>query len=196
MTLVLVACDGGDPSGRSAQTPATTPPRSVAPDPSTPSPGSSDAALTRCDNPEGFTIGYPEDWHTNPGDVVPPCSQFHPEPFEVPEATDERVAGITAFIDPVPLDRAAAPNDRRMIDRNEMRIDGHEAVRLEYETGSEGLWPEGTPITIYMIEAPPSDNGREQTLFIDTIALETFDYERNQEILDRIAPTLTWTSEG
>lgn len=187
-SLAITACtdDGGDQSSEDS---ATTPPTATVTLSPTPT-----AELAFCENPGGFTIGYPEEWHTNSGDVVPPCSQFHPEPFEVPRGTDERVAAIAAFIDPVPYERAAAPNERRDAEREELTIAGRDALRLEFGAGPDSIWPEGTPITMYAIEVPPSEGGREQTLFLDTVGLEIFDYERNQEVLDRIAPDLEWSA--
>ena len=145
--------------------------------------------LTRCESPEGYSIEYPVNWSTNPGDVVAPCGQFHPDGVPEPEATDERVAAITAYIDPVPFAEVAAPVDGRDAARAVTAIDGFPAVRLEHEADGDGLWPQGTPITTYMIDLPVDGQGSE-TLFLDTVGLDMFDYETNQVVLDRMARTL------
>lgn len=190
LAFLLGACDAGV-NGADTARPTPTPEAST-PSPSPTSSESPGIDLTRCQNPEGFAISYPEGWHTNSGDVVPPCSQFNPEPFEVPRGTDKRVAAITAWIDPVPFERASEPRDARNAQRREVVVDGGDALRLEYEVGRNSIWPEGTRITIYMIPLDTAD-GRAQTLFADTVALPPFDYDRNQEILDRMAATIQVT---
>ena len=192
--LAATACtDTEQPADRADTSPA---PAEETASSSSPTAEETTPALASCKNPEGFTIDYPSDWFTNPGDVVPPCSQFNPVPFEVPRGTDERVAAITAFVDPVPFERISEPRERRDADRQELTIDGRNAVRLEYEAGPNSIWPEGTPLTMYMTEAPDSEKGRAQTLIVDTIGLQIFDYERNQEILDNIAPALRWVPDA
>lgn len=144
--------------------------------------------LTRCESPEGYSIEYPSEWMTNPGDMVPTCGQFHPDGFEV-TATDERLAAVTVYIDPVPFAKVAAPDPDREADRAVTAIDGLQAVRLEFEASDTGLWPEGTPITMYAIDVTPAD-GEPATMFVDTIGLSSFDYETNQIVLDRMARTI------
>lgn len=192
--LALAACggeggNGGDAGpGASVTEAATTEPTTTQRE--TRLPG---GQLVRCESPAGFVIGRPESWQTNSGEVVPGCSQLHPEPFEVPEGTDERVAAITAYIDPVPFPQIAAPDDARDADRANTAIDGLQAVRLDYETDGGALWPEGTPITLYAVDVGEDSDGEPRTLFIDTVGLETFDYERNQVVLDRVARSVEVT---
>lgn len=149
--------------------------------------------LVWCESPDGFVVGRPRAWHANDR-----CTQFHPEPFDVPDPpTDERVAAITAYIDPVPFVEVAAPEPRRDEERHLTTVDGLQAVRLAYEAGDEGLWPPGTPVTVYMVDlSTGTDDGEPATLFLDTIGLETFDYEENQRVLDRVARSVDVTLEG
>ena len=149
--------------------------------------------LVRCESPEGFVVSRPHAWHANDR-----CTQFHPEPFDVPDPpTDERVAAITAYIDPVPFAEVAAPEPRRDAERHLTTVDGLQAVRLAYEAGDEGLWPPGTPITVYVVDlSPGTDDDEPRTLFLDTIGLRTFDYEENQRVLDRVARSVEVTLEG
>lgn len=198
VALALAACgDGGDgrdagpgASGSQPGTTEATTTDSTTTQPETRTPG---GQLVRCESPAGFVIGRPESWHTNSGEVVPECSQLHPEPFEVPEGTDERVAAITAYIDPVPFSQIAAPDDARDADRANTAIDGLHAVRLDYETDGGGLWPEGTAITLYAVDLGEDSDGEPRTLFIDTVGLEPFDYGRNQVVLDRVARSVEVT---
>lgn len=148
--------------------------------------------LEPCESPEGFTISKPVSWETNSGDVVAPCGQFNPEPFEVERGTDKRVAAITAYIDPVPFATASRPRDGSDADRAVTAVDGRQAVRLHYEVSGESLYPTGTPITAYIVDLGELD-GRDRTLFINTLGLGDWDYETNVVILDRMARTLEIT---
>lgn len=179
VALLLAGC--GDDDQAAAPSPTSTP---------TPTPTALPGGdLVRCQSPEGFSLARPRSWSVNEGDVVPPCSRLHPERFEVPEGTDERVAAISVSVDPVPFSRVATADRGRDGARAVTTIDGRQAVRLAYESRGRGLWPEGTPITQYAIDLAPA----EETLLIDTIGLDGFDYERNQRVLDRIVRTIEVT---
>lgn len=193
--LAAAGCDDGEQAA-SPEAPATptqtAPPTTPDDDPEpTATPGQE---LVRCESAEGFAVSYPATWSTNDGDGVAGCTQFHPEPFEVPTGTDERVAAITAYVDQVPFHEAAAPDPERDADRAATAIDGLQAVRLSFET-ADGLWPEGTPITTYVVDLSPGVDEGPGTLFLDTVGLPTFDYDRNQAVLDRIAHTIEVTRE-
>lgn len=182
--LAFSACADGDGGDTSARDTTTT----EAPSATTSStlPG---GALVRCESPEGFTVDMPEDWVTNEGDVVPTCSRFNPEPFEVEAGTDAREAAISAYIDPLAFSTAAAPGDTRDEDRAVTVVQGRQAVRLSYETDGEGLFPAGTPITSYLVDVQP-ELGDPATLFLNTVGLGDFDYETNVTVLDRMFRTL------
>ncbi len=185
--LLAAACGGDDDDAaptttetveETTTTDATTTTSTTAPDPT--------ADWTRCANPDGFRLSYPQDWSTNDGSVVGECSQFDPEPFTVPEATDERVAAITAYVDPVPYAEVAAPGDE--VDRAVTTVDGHQAVRIE-EVGSE-LYGEDTATTRYLVDLPADGDAEPSTLFLDTIELRGMAYEQNVEVLDRMVRTI------
>ena len=179
-----------------ADTTTTTPPETTTtapPETTTTLPG---GEFTRCDNPEGFSVAYPAEWATNEGDALPPCSMFNVEPFEVPEATDARPAAIFARIDPVPYAEATAPGAESEERRWVTAIDGLPAVRIEHETGDEGLYPPGTRLTAYAVDLNPDGEGEDRTLFLDTVGLPAFGYERNRLVLDRMAHTVEVTLEG
>ena len=148
--------------------------------------------LSACENPEGFTISAPADWATNAGDVVPACSQFNPEPFDVPRGTDERVAAIAAYVDPVPFATAAEPDENGEEDRAVTTIDGRQAVRISGESSGDGLYPAVTPMTSYLIDVTP-EGGEPATLFVNTIGTAPFDYDTNVVVLDRMARTIDIT---
>lgn len=145
-------------------------------------------ALTSCDNTGGFTIGFPASWHADDG-----CAWFHPEPFELPDATDERVTAVHAHIASVPFAEVATPEESRDAARAVTVVDGLQAVRLRYQSSGQGLYPEDTPITMYAVELAPGVDSGPGTLLLDTIGLPPFDYRRNQAVLDRMARSITVT---
>ena len=151
-------------------------------------------ALTEtCENPVGFSVGYPGDWAVNAGETVAACSRFAPDDFDVPDSTDARVAATAFSVEPVAFDRVTAerPNE---VSREELTVDGRDAVRIEHEAGN-GLWPAGTPITSYAIRLPDGDDGP-RTLVADTVGLGDFDYERNVEVLDAQVRSLQFEGGG
>lgn len=120
---------------------------------------------------------------------------FNPEPFEVPEATDARVAAISVSIDEVGFVDATAPQEGRDAERAVTTVDGLPAVRLAYESTGP-LYPEGTPIALYAIDIDPGPDAGKRTMFVTTVGTEGFDYERNQVVLDRMVRTLDVDMQG
>ena len=161
-----------------------------------PSPEGPLALTNRCTSPEGFSVSYPDAWFTNDGSVVPECSQFSPEQFQVPEGTDERVAPITIFIDPVPYFRAATPDLDTEQSRAPTVLDGRQAVRIDSTAGDDGFYPEGTRQIRYMVDLSDGEDAGDEpeTMFLDTVGTANFDFETNVGVLDRMARTLTITA--
>ncbi|MGY1883999.1 hypothetical protein ACI799_01685 [Blastococcus sp. SYSU DS0753] len=142
----------------------------------------------RCTSPAGFAVDHPSDWSVNAGETVPACSRFSPQDFDVPDATDVRVAAIAFSIEPVAFDRVTQEQPGEQA-RRELTVDGRDAVRIERTATGEGLWPEGTPSTRYAVALEEGEHGP-RTLVADTVGLPKFDYERNVEVLDAMIGTL------
>jgi hypothetical protein len=140
-----------------------------------------------CTSPAGFRVGFPADWSVNAGETVAGCSRFAPSDFDVPEATDVRVAAIAFSVEVAPFDRVAEarPDERA---RRELTVDGRDAVRIERVT-QDGLYPTGTPITSYAIRLEDADGGP-RTLVADTVGVPALDHERNTEVLDEMVASL------
>lgn len=134
-----------------------------------------------CSSPAGFSVGHPADWAVNSGEAVPACSRFNPNDFDVVQSSDVRVAATAFSIRPVPFNRAAQERPDELA-REQVTVDGRDAVRIERET-QDGLYPAGTPITSYAIPLEDGEDGP-RTLVADTVGLPGFDYERNVEVLD------------
>ncbi|MCF6506984.1 hypothetical protein E9549_06130 [Blastococcus sp. MG754426] len=152
-------------------------------------PAEPDPLAERCESPEGYAISYPESWEVNPGTEVPACSFFSPDSFEVPPATDARVAPISVRVEGIPFDRLVTTGRGEELSREELTIDGRPAVRVERVTAGEGLWPQGLPVTRVVVDLG-ADDGSPRALVADTVGLPRFDYPRNVEVLDRMVASL------
>ena len=83
----------------------------------------------------------------------------------------------TALTDPIESDR--------LLSRESLTVDGHEATRVEYEANDDGIVPEHTRITSYYVDL--ESEGR--SLVANTMDYTTIDYPRATRVLDlRPAP--------
>jgi hypothetical protein len=155
------------------------------------------AGWVRCTNSAfGYSIGYPGMWHTTDvllGDHDPAhaCRWFSADPFgpqgnEVTEGWGYPLeVGIGG-----PLDRELRqtldPDVARILVQEELVVDGHRAVRLEYETLIDLIADAGRHYE-YVIELDP-----ETTLIVHTTATRGVEgvYEENRRIVDRAVDTL------
>lgn len=173
--LVLCGC-GADES----REPAASPTPGASPVDTGAASGTSD-----CTHPAGFRVSHPADWSVNPGTTVPACSWFAAESFDVPEASDVRLADITLRT----VEEARPPavwSDVAV--STAVEVGGRPGVRLERNTGP-GLYPAGTPITTYVVDLPEG-SAAENTLVASTVGLPPFDYERNVAVLDAMMASL------
>lgn len=147
----------------------------------------SERALTqRCKNADAaYSVRYPQGWHANAGDVSERCSFFHPEPFELPEATEAPDLAISIGREPVAFAQVAGDDPAiRVLEREETEVDGHSAVRRETEATGHGLLPAGVRGRQYLV-----DLGGE-TLILATYDVGDLEFERNRDVLDKMAETL------
>lgn len=193
---VAVGCGDGDVSDPTTTT--TTPPdepttsTTAGATTSTTSPGD-EAATQACTNDEaGYTVELPQGWSTNDGEVVPPCRFFHPEPFEVPEATEVIGLAVTVSVEPVPFERVSSPDDMSEdeLSREQTTVAGRPAVRVETVSTGEGLLPEGVRSYRYAVDL----DGR--TLIAVTRDVEGLDYAENQEVVDAMMDSLELVPTG
>ncbi|MCZ2860891.1 AMIN-like domain-containing (lipo)protein [Blastococcus sp. VKM Ac-2987] len=141
-----------------------------------------------CTSPAGYAVDHPSGWSVNAGETVPACSRFSPQDFDVPDATDVRVAAIAFSVESVAFDRVTQEQPGEQA-RRELTVDGREAVRIERTATGQGLWPEGTPSTRYAVRLPDGADGS-RTLVADTVGLPRFDYQGNAAVLDAMIGTL------
>ena len=180
-----VGCDSGEaPSTSSSTTTMTTATTSTSTTATTPSTSTAtDAPTQTCSNTEaGYSIDYPAGWSTNAGDVTPPCRYFHPQPFEVPEATEVIGLAVTIDVEEVPFEVVVAPDKlgEQELDREETTVAGRPAVRVETVSTGEALLPEGVRSYQYAVDLGAS------TLIAVTRDVEGLDYAGNRHILDQM----------
>jgi hypothetical protein len=151
----------------------------------------------RCTNGAlGYWIGYPGDWHTtNVFDGTPDpanaCRWFSPQPFGpqgnlVSEGWGYPLEVVTRG----PFEQVLAQEiDPQLVDvvvNEEVLVDGHRAVRLEYETASDEVGENGLHYE-YLIEVDP-----ETTLIVHTTATRGIVgvYAENKVVVDRAVDTI------
>jgi hypothetical protein len=164
-------------------------------------PASLPAGWERCTNGAlGYSIGHPGDWFTTDvldgaPDPANACRWFSPDPFGpqgnvVPEGwgypLEVAIRG--------PFDQALAQDtDPELVNvllDEELFVQGHRAVRLEFETLSDLIGDTGLHYE-YVIELDA-----ETTLIVHTTAARgiTGDYEENKTIVDDAVDTLRFST--
>jgi hypothetical protein len=156
------------------------------------------ADWVRCTNGAlGYSIGYPGEWHTTDilnGEQDPSyaCRWFSPDPFDASQGSvvlegwgyplEVAIRGPFDQLRQQELD----PDGVDVLVEEELLVEGHRAVRVEYETladlvGETGLHYE------YLIELDP-----ETTLIVHTTATRGVEgvYEENRTVVDLAAGTL------
>lgn len=181
--LVIASCGDDD---ETADTTTTTPEATTSTEVTTTTAPDPTDGWERCENPEGFSIAYPGDWTTNDGSVTEPCSLFDPEAFEVPEATDARVAAVSAYVDDVPFNEVAAPEAGE--DHATTVVDGHQAVRTEGPAGE--FYGDHTQRAAYAIDLALGVDDGPGTLFVDVVDVDDVAYDDAVSVLDRMVKTI------
>ena len=153
----------------------------------------------RCTNDVvGYSIGFPGDWHTThvfdgEADLANACRWFSAEPFGprgnvVAEGWGYPLeVAMGGTIDQELLDLRAL--EARILQEEPAVIDGHPAVRLEYETESDPVADPGRHYQ-YVIELD-----EETSLIVHTTDTRGIvgDYERNRTVVDIAAESVRFT---
>ncbi|MGV2829884.1 hypothetical protein [Myxosarcina sp. GI1(2024)] len=134
----------------------------------------------------GYQINYPQDWQTNPGEVLNRCQVFDPQSATVPENTESTGKAIYLRIEAnVPFERIATENrGERHLSRQRMSIGDYRAVAIESESTGKALLPQGIRTYSYVVAL---DKG---TLVAITYDLGSNEYQTNKQILDRMMETI------
>lgn len=149
-------------------------------------PSGGDELAERCENPDaGYAVRYPAGWHTNDGSVTAPCSFFHPEPFELPEASEPPPLAVSISREPIALaDLAGESPATRVLASEEVEVAGRPALRRETESTGDGLLPAGVHSLEYLVDLDG------ETLVAVTRSQSGLDFERNGEVLQQMVATL------
>lgn len=146
-------------------------------------------ATTTCVNEQdGFAVDHPDDWYAREGR----CAAFGTEPLGEPK----EIGGpgmlpgvhVMAKVREVEFDQHVRQTVERtdtsdeILDREERRIDGRRALRVE-EVASGPSYPEPTRVTRWIVELGP----RRVLLLHTTAARGTERYREDVEVLDTIA---------
>lgn len=206
VAVVLAACGGGDEDFERTEPPATVPTPTAAatasPTPSpqttpTPTPTQAEtddvATWASCTNEEhGYTVEHPEDWQTNDGVVLPPCSLFDPGEVEVERGTEIPLdIAVAIRVEPVSLERITrGGRGEEELDREEATAAGRDAVRREVEATGDALRPAGLRSTFWYVSL---DEG--QTLVASTHDAGDVSYGEKQDVLHRMIESLKVSAE-
>lgn len=145
-----------------------------------------DELAERCENPDaGYAVRYPAGWHTNDGAVTAPCSFFHPDPFELPEASEPPPLAVSISREPIALaDLAGESPATRVLASEEVEVAGRPALRRETESTGDGLLPAGVRSLEYLVDLDG------ETLVAATRSHGGLAFERNGEVLQEMMATL------
>ena len=157
----------------------------------------------RCTNAaRGFSIAFPGDWHTTDvfdgaQDPANACQWFSPDPFGPQgNVVPEGWAYPLELVFRGPFDQVLGERrDPELVDvllEEEVFVDGHRAVRLEYETVVDLIADTGLHYE-YLIEVDA-----ETSLIVHTTATRgvTGVYAENKVVVDRAVDTLRFAGEG
>lgn len=181
--LLLGACAGDSTGGAETQTVTVSERETVEAETGT------DEELElaeRCENPDaGYAARYPAGWHTNDGSVTARCSFFHPEAFELPEASEPPPLAVSISREAVAFaDVAGETPATRVVASEEVEVARRPALRRETESTGEGLLPAGVRSLEYLVDLDG------ETLVAATRSHDELDFERNSAVLRAMAATL------
>lgn len=164
----------------------------TAPPQPTSSPQGGEVVLaSSCEGGDGtYTIGYPEGWHTNPGDVGPPCERFDTQPIELEAQTGGAPEQpVVVQLLPVAFDRASDPAPAaRETSRTETTVAGRDAVVVEWTSTGDAAMPAGVRSYRYFIDLDG------QTLMVAAFDLDDRPFDTHVEVVDAMAGSLQLTS--
>ncbi len=144
------------------------------------------------DRVEGYSVAYPARWQTNTGEVLGPCSIFHPDPFEIPRDSEMPVElAVTIGFENMPFaELTGEMPGRREISRERTTVDGRAAVRMVSESTGDGLHERDLRAYQYFVD-----------LGDETMVATTYDageptFERRRRILDAMMRSFDFRQPG
>lgn len=177
LALAAAACADGEPEA--TRTPEAT---------SSPTPTGTPLAFSEaatCTN-DTYSVPYPADWETNSGDVVGPCTVFHPTEIELEEGTEFGFdwGALLLTEEGVPFTDVVGSEDDpayRDVSTEETTVAGQRAVIFTATGTGELLLPEGARAYRYVV-----DLGDERALVAATYDIGDLDFGREKAVLDQM----------
>lgn len=179
------ADSGAAPTGGSdSPVTVTTPPAldSTSPMPSRPD-------LRTCTSEaDGYAVEHPADWHVASGSTEERCRWFHPRPISPGMLQDVRGVAIRLRLeahDLAEVERIERGAAAEVLDREERTVGGRPALRQEVVAGGQGLLPEGTRETQWLV-----DLGHRTMIASASEAATEGSYQDNVAVLDALVQSL------
>jgi hypothetical protein len=142
---------------------------------------------------QGFSIDYPAGWHTDHPAPELACFYFDPRRFEVPEASDFAGTALEVHLDDdfeQALDSWTDERFVKVLDREELDLDGRRAELIHTETTSGAEFEPGTQTYLYVVEREPG------AVLVRTTSTAGIDYTPWKRIVDRAVRTLRFSQRG
>lgn len=185
--LVLAGCPADDAE---EPTPEETPVVDPTPGDAAATPGG-DVELTQsCGSELGYSIDYPEGWHSNEGTTVPDCTLFDPHPISVEEGTQLPIdIAVSIRLEPVEAETILEADETvEETAREETEVAQRRAWIVETVATGSGLLAEGTASYRYIIDLDA------ETLIVETYDEGAMDFEEKRDLLDEMVRTMSFGS--
>jgi hypothetical protein len=143
---------------------------------------------TLCTNSAlGFSIGYPRNWYTTYRFPEQACRWFDPYRLRLIAETDGFLTALEAHVERGSFAEAAYENPagERIVFREQIVVNGRQAVRFEMEPTDIELYPNGTRVYRYVI-----DLGEKGAFFVETRSRPGIDYTADKRVVDKVVQTL------
>lgn len=139
-----------------------------------------------CANPErGYSIGYPDGWHTAYG-----CRYLDPEPLDITPNSDGFFSALAVVAGYTSFDEALRrTNDRFfvLLRQEETTVGDTKAVRYEVEATGEGLLDKGSRLYSLIID---NDGRAFEVLTVWFPGTSTAEYQLRKKLVDEVVATV------
>lgn len=177
--VMMAACGGEGNDGPRGETTTSASPTTAAP----PATNSCTAGA------DGYALDYPPDWFTNDRGNAEPCRYFHPEPFQVPTATEPIGIAIVLRFAEMGFERivreVTSSPGAIVLDQERRAVGGMEAARVRTRATGEGLLPQGALAVTYYVDF------RSRTMVASAVSTaQGVTLERSSDVLDSMMRSL------
>lgn len=183
-----------DPTATPAPDPTATPSPTATPTPdptATPAPDGDLELANTCDNPDGFAVAYPAGWYTVEAGLTGACGYFAPDPIDAPTpGTDERPGPLSIYVESVRYRDFVDPDTLDADQRAVTAVDGRQALRTHRVADGDGLYPDGTPVTLWAVDLSVGVDDGAGTLVASAVGFGGVDHDEAVAALDAMVRSL------